>query len=319
MALSGGPSKPRRNADGMVESVMIRVNRSMVNVVTGRLALVVTLLLAPAVARAQSSAAEPWQAAAVEQAQQAGLDLTFPDGSFLGQGNLTGYQAAALIDRLLQRVDARTGCTDALAGVPDPDFQFTDVPQDSWAYGAVSRVATLGVREAFPDERFHGDEALSGYQMALLLAQTVDLIDAKTTCGDRSTQERLGAMADEVATLRAEIASGAVRGPPGPEGPAGSAGPSGPVGPAGPAGAAGPAGPEGPQGPLGPAGPAGPPGPEGPVGPAGPQGPQGPAGSVGPRGEPGIACWDLNGNGQPDLGEDVNLDGLYNVLDCRPQ
>jgi formylglycine-generating enzyme required for sulfatase activity len=38
---------------------------------------------------------------------------------------------------------------------------------------------------------------------------------------------------------------------------------------------------------------------------------------VGPQGIPGLACWDLNGDGMQDAAEDVNLDGLWDAADCQ--
>ncbi len=48
-------------------------------------------------------------------------------------------------------------------------------------------------------------------------------------------------------------------------------------------------------------------------------GPQGIPGAsvIGPAGEDGINCWDLNENGLPDDEEDINGDGVVDVLDCR--
>src|SRR3990172_5117426 len=37
----------------------------------------------------------------------------------------------------------------------------------------------------------------------------------------------------------------------------------------------------------------------------------------GPPGPAGLNCWDLNGNGVPDPGEDTNGDGVVDVWDCR--
>lgn len=55
----------------------------------------------------------------------------------------------------------------------------------------------------------------------------------------------------------------------------------------------------------------------GPAGPAGTSGAAGAAGQEGASGADGLMCWDLNGNGAPDLGtEDRNLDAQVNVLDC---
>jgi hypothetical protein len=59
------------------------------------------------------------------------------------------------------------------------------------------------------------------------------------------------------------------------------------------------------------------PGPAGPAGLAGADGDDGVAGQDGTDGTDGVACWDLNGNGAPDLGtEDRNLDATVDVRDC---
>jgi len=48
----------------------------------------------------------------------------------------------------------------------------------------------------------------------------------------------------------------------------------------------------------------------------GPAGPTGAAGATGAAGTSGISCWDTNGNGVNDAGEDVNSDGNWDALDC---
>lgn len=68
---------------------------------------------------------------------------------------------------------------------------------------------------------------------------------------------------------------------------------------------------------VGLAGPAGERGPEGPTGPPGPAGTDAGQPRPGEPGEPGLSCWDLNGDGIADPEEDVNDDGVFNVLDCQ--
>lgn len=48
----------------------------------------------------------------------------------------------------------------------------------------------------------------------------------------------------------------------------------------------------------------------------GASGPQGIQGIQGSNGANGLNCWDINSNGVNDINEDVNVDGLYNYLDC---
>lgn len=57
-------------------------------------------------------------------------------------------------------------------------------------------------------------------------------------------------------------------------------------------------------------------------GPYGAEGPQGEPGldvqgPDGPPGDDGLQCWDLNGNYENDPNEDVDGNGVYNVIDCK--
>jgi hypothetical protein len=49
---------------------------------------------------------------------------------------------------------------------------------------------------------------------------------------------------------------------------------------------------------------------------SGPEGPEGPEGPAGPPGADGLHCWDLDGDGTADPGEDINGDGVFDALDC---
>ncbi len=73
---------------------------------------------------------------------------------------------------------------------------------------------------------------------------------------------------------------------------------------------------KGDSGATGAVGPAGPQGIQGIQGVQGPQGTQGAQGPPGASGSNGLACWDLNGNGIGEVGEDINTDGFWNSLDC---
>ncbi|NND32954.1 MAG: collagen-like protein [Saprospiraceae bacterium] len=53
------------------------------------------------------------------------------------------------------------------------------------------------------------------------------------------------------------------------------------------------------------------------IGPKGEKGDQGQKGNTGSKGEDGLACWDLNGDGKQDPGEDINRDGKWDALDCK--
>ncbi len=113
--------------------------------------------------------------------------------------------------------------------------------------------------------------------------------------------------------LYAGASAGGPTGPAGATGATGAAGPTGPSGDPGPTGAAGATGAVGPTGSIGATGPSGDPGP---TGAAGTTGATGATGIAGVTGATGLACWDLNGDGINDPGEDINNDGFWNSLDC---
>lgn len=249
-----------------------------------------------------------WGRTAVRDLTAAGVDVSFPDGSFLGEGTLTGYQAAALVDSMLSQVDAATGCPDLLVSGPDDEFAFVDVPTQHWASAAVERIASLGVRDAFPDGSYDGDAFLSGYQTALLLSRAMDLAAEKIDCGEARLYERVDTLAEMLESVLADIDDGSLVGPPGP------VGPEGPLGPAGPQG---PQGVQGERGPIGLPGRPGEQGPQGETGAVGPVGPEGPVGATGAAGVDGVACWDLDQDRQGSEAEDMNGDGAVNLDDCR--
>jgi len=139
------------------------------------------------VVQGQDAAAD-WRVGAVQELAEAGLETGFPDGSFLAAEPLTGYQAAVLIDRLLEQVADRTGCA-----APGPAAAgFVDVPGDHWAAGAVAQVAALGVGDAFPEGRFEGDATLTGYQTALLVARALASAEDQVACSKQAGAGAVG-------------------------------------------------------------------------------------------------------------------------------
>ncbi len=278
-----------------------------------------------------------WRSDAVSGLSSAGVDAAFPDGSFLSEETLTGYQAAVLVARMLDSIGARAGCPDPRAAMPAPEASFSDVPGDHWAASAVADVARLGVADAFPEGEFRGQGFLSGYQTALILSRIVAVLDDSVECGVRADAALVASLQSEVdelqaarialagtveamelqvASLMVDLEAGTLRGPEGPPGLRGEQGVQGEVGPGGSVGPAGPAGEPGLQGVVGPAGEEGPEGPGGPAGELGPRGLAGIPGPEGARGESGFHCWDVDMTGAMESHYDVNLDGVIDVRDC---
>ncbi|GGJ26188.1 S-layer homology domain-containing protein [Deinococcus roseus] len=198
-----------------------------------------------------------WAEEAVKYAVENGLVEGFPDGTFRGGENLTRYQMALILYRLINSPSIKQVDDDGLTliqnAVSELSGEFEQIQADLEANAEA---------DADRDARIDDLEA----QIDELIAQ----LDA--------TQQQLAATQEQLATIQAT---------PGPQGPAGPAGPAGPQGPQGETGAQGPAGEAGATGPQGPQGETGAQGPAGEAGATGPQGPQGETGAQGPAGEAG--------------------------------
>ena len=140
---------------------------------------------------------------------------------------------------------------------------FADIPAGHWAADAVARVAELGIVIGFPDGTFRGNESFTRYQAALVVSRLLDVVERDMAALRAFSETEIGALRNAVAELaadldtlgtrvstleqalmselellraqlaqltaeldaiRADIAAGALQGPPGPQGPEGPAG-----------------------------------------------------------------------------------------------
>ena len=54
---------------------------------------------------------------------------------------------------------------------------FSDVPADSWAYDAVSTLAADGVIDGYPDGTYQGQNTMTRYEMAQIVARAMAKTD----------------------------------------------------------------------------------------------------------------------------------------------
>ena len=72
---------------------------------------------------------------------------------------------------LKDQVDDLTARMDALLSVLNPNMSkdFPDVPENHWAYEAVSRLAGNDIVQGYPDGEFHGERTMTRYEMAEII------------------------------------------------------------------------------------------------------------------------------------------------------
>ncbi|MDU5396229.1 MAG: S-layer homology domain-containing protein, partial [Negativicoccus succinicivorans] len=83
------------------------------------------------------------------------------------------------------------GATTAFAA-PNP---FSDVTPNDWAYQAVSQLAAEGVVEGYPDGEFKGQQNITRYEMAQMVARAM----VKQDQLNAEQQAQLNRLADEFA------------------------------------------------------------------------------------------------------------------------
>ncbi len=80
---------------------------------------------------------------------------------------------------------------------------FEDVPTDHWAYDAVAQLAAEGVIEGYGDGTYRGDQAITRYEMAQMIARAM----AKGG-GNKAILDKLAAeFADELNQLGVRVAN----------------------------------------------------------------------------------------------------------------
>lgn len=83
---------------------------------------------------------------------------------------------------------------------------FSDVPASHWAYGAVNDLAKAGLIEGNGDGTFRGDRAMSRYEMAILVAKTLDKYEQADEAQKAQIDQLSAEFATELNKLGARVA-----------------------------------------------------------------------------------------------------------------
>ena len=82
---------------------------------------------------------------------------------------------------------------------------FSDVPADSWAYDAVSTLAADGVIDGYPDGTYQGQNTMTRYEMAQIVARAMAKTDLEKA--DKALVDKLAAeFAEELDNLGVRVA-----------------------------------------------------------------------------------------------------------------
>ena len=82
---------------------------------------------------------------------------------------------------------------------------FSDVPADSWAYDAVTTLAADGVINCYPDGTYKGQNTMTRYEMAQIVARAMAKTDLEKA--DKALVDKLAAeFAEELDNLGVRVA-----------------------------------------------------------------------------------------------------------------
>ena len=105
-----------------------------------------------------------WASNSVKLSYAAGINKGYSDGSFRGDRNITRYEMAAVVSRLMSKGN-NTLTTTAMP--------FMDVPEEHWASDFVKALASKGLIEGYGDGTFRGDRNITRYEAAMMLAKVM--------------------------------------------------------------------------------------------------------------------------------------------------
>lgn len=99
-----------------------------------------------------------------------GISLRIGQGGNKARRNATN----GLTERekvMQQQINSLTNRLDALLSVINPNMskEFPDVPENHWAYEAVSRLAGNGIIQGYEDGKYHGERTMTRYEMAEII------------------------------------------------------------------------------------------------------------------------------------------------------
>ena len=81
---------------------------------------------------------------------------------------------------------------------------FSDVPADSWAYDAVTTLANDGVIDGYPDGTYQGQNTMTRYEMAQIVARAMARTDLEKA--DKAIVDKLAAeFAEELDNLGVRV------------------------------------------------------------------------------------------------------------------
>lgn len=107
-----------------------------------------------------------WATTAVTSLASKGVIEGYGDETFRGDRNITRYEAAAMISKLI---------VPTFNAQKNKRLPFADVSENHWANKFVELIFEAGISKGYDDHTFRGDRYITRYEMAQMLAKFLKL------------------------------------------------------------------------------------------------------------------------------------------------
>lgn len=115
-----------------------------------------------------------WAYDAVVQLASEGINQGYGDGTFRGDNYITRYEAATMISKELSSKSLLKSGTPVV---------FADLESSHWAYDTVNALSRMGLVSGYSDGTFRGNQNITRYEMAMLIANVLKDNGATTATG----------------------------------------------------------------------------------------------------------------------------------------
>ena len=107
-----------------------------------------------------------WAYDAVTMLASKGINEGYGDGSFRGDRNITRYEVATMIAKMLVGKSVSSGKSGK---------SFSDIPAAHWARNSVLYLSRAGISQGYSDNTFRGDRNITRYEMAVMVAKMISI------------------------------------------------------------------------------------------------------------------------------------------------
>jgi len=133
---------------------------------------------------------EHWAYQHVMKLENLGIVIGMPGEEFDGNKVVTKIELAVMFNRLIERLPEYFN-ENPYGSSHNTIAQFTDIPENHWAFNDLSNQARLGIIDGFPEGSFRAGSSLTRFEMLLVMSRIIDYLMMRMEDAQIDRMERL--------------------------------------------------------------------------------------------------------------------------------